>query len=60
MGACERDRVEAGRLFCDLRQGAGRDEVVEVRDRLPKALSAFLSLDFCLNDYGKLLNHFKQ
>ena len=37
-----RDWVEAERLFCNLRQRAGRAEAAEGRDRLPKTMETFI------------------
>lgn len=34
--------MEAERLFCNLRQRAGRDEAAEGRDRLPNTMETFI------------------
>ena len=34
--------MEAERLFCNLRQRAGRAEAAEGRDRLPKTMETFI------------------
>lgn len=57
--------MKAGRLFDTVQtramMGTGRDEVIEVRDKLSKTLSCpLISLDFYLNGYGESLSHFKQ